>query len=606
MTLDIERGHTADLNVGHLTKRIGSVLKRAVRKLLPRPINPHGTGRAVFVGCARNSAVFIPDVLRNVERLAATYKEAAFIFVGNDSDDETDDLLREWTGQRNSAYSVFLPGLAKRHPLRTDRLAIARNEYLRRATSARFGNFDHLVVLDFDDVASAAIDVMAFARAKEELDASPGTTAVFANSLPVYYDVWALRHHTWSPDDCWLSGGSGESTADGTSEDAEVRVRARQIFISPDAEPIAVTSAFGGLGIYKLAKIRNAAYHGLYADGTERCEHVPFNETLAAKGQLYILPYLLLQAPREHLGRLDKPFAKAKTVQLAEGNQTVHILAPPGHPIEIFRRQHPLYDRRLAALSALVSDARPGTVLIDVGANIGDTAALCRLAGCSLEIIAVEPSDTYLAYLNRNRRIAPGIFANVHPVRAFIGPPGVKLQLVENNGTASVRSAATGAVGSETDHTPPTIGLTELTDRSVSLLKTDTDGFDAEILISNIDWLRNERPIIWSEADVSPAASSSGWATVLEEIQGSHRWVCIFDNFGFLVAHGDLAIKQSLIMDLIDYGRRHKGLDAVAVGLPKIYYLDIAFFPDEQIDLYQNFIRGLVEYSVLPEGSPDK
>ena len=584
-------------NMGSFAGLAAGYLKRAIRRLLPAPTNPHGFGRAVFVGCARNSAHFVPSVLQNLERLAATYREAAFIFIGNDSVDSTDDLLRDWAGQRNCAQFVSLPGLAARFPLRTARLAYARNEYLRRALSRRFNNFDHLVIIDFDDVASGVIDIPAFVRAKLELDSTHKTAAVFANSMPVYYDIWALRHEKWSPDDCWRHTKSLESPSAGSQIDAVERVRARQIFISPDAASIQVTSAFGGLGIYKLALVRNASYHGLNDDGTERCEHVPFNEAVATKGALYVLPYLLLQAPREHLGEKDMPFATAKAVRLSDGDNHLYMLAPADHPIELFRTQHPLYDRRLPLLSSLVSEAKPGSVMIDVGANIGDTAALCRLAGCKLEIIAVEPSDTYLGYLNLNRVNSPDLFKNVHPVRAFIGPPGAKLQLVEQNGTGSVRYEAVISTELIVEDIPPTIGFSQLSGRSVSLVKTDTDGFDAEILLSNIHWLREMRPIIWSEADVSPAANSSVWRTVLEELQESHRWACIFDNFGFLVAHGDLANKLGLITDLIEYGRQHKAFDSAIVGVPRIYYLDIAFFPVGEVDLYRRFVRELVEHS---------
>jgi hypothetical protein len=45
--------------------------------------------RAVFVGIARNCAVHLADVLRNIDSLSSSYDEAAFVFVVSDSTDDT-------------------------------------------------------------------------------------------------------------------------------------------------------------------------------------------------------------------------------------------------------------------------------------------------------------------------------------------------------------------------------------------------------------------------------------------------------------------------------------------------------------------------------------
>ena len=66
--------------------------------------------------------------------------------------------------------------------------------------------------------------------------------------------------------------------------------------------PIAVRSAFGGLGIYRQPAALAARYPGVDAMGRETSEHVAFNAAIAAAGgRLHIFPALQVHAPRQHL-----------------------------------------------------------------------------------------------------------------------------------------------------------------------------------------------------------------------------------------------------------------------------------------------------------------
>ena len=84
-------------------------------------------------------------------------------------------------------------------------------------------------------------------------------------------------------EDCWhpIWGRAAEETF----EAAKFReVFARQIEIPAALPPIAVRSAFGGLGIYRLSAALAARYCGLDDAGREVSEHVAFNEAIARSG----------------------------------------------------------------------------------------------------------------------------------------------------------------------------------------------------------------------------------------------------------------------------------------------------------------------------------
>jgi hypothetical protein len=257
--------------------------------------------RAVIVGCARDCEAFLPAVLQNITRIANLYSQVAFVFVENDSTDDTHQILQKWLSKRAHSYLVCLDGLLAQETKRTARLAIARNAYM-EMLDPHLAQFDHLIVLDFDSVNTNVISEESLAAAIKFLDSSSQSAAVFANQLP-YYDIWALRHDVWCPQDCWSEIENRPAYLP-KHRAVERYLTNRQLEIYPSATPVAVRSAFGGLAIYKLNFVRAARYVGVLPDGSEICEHVAFNrEAVQAGGVLYIFPKLLNQAPPELIYR---------------------------------------------------------------------------------------------------------------------------------------------------------------------------------------------------------------------------------------------------------------------------------------------------------------
>ena len=143
--------------------------------------------------------------------------------------------------------------------------------------------------------------------------APPDWGGIFANQRQAYYDIWALRHRKWCPEDCWQQVGRSQpvgrfrrffSPMRGVPgvEAVERYVGRRQVRIAPEHGPIEVDSAFGGFGVYRTSFLCNAWYSGRDAAGREVCDHVHFNSCVRrAGGKLYIIPALLNDAPAEHL-----------------------------------------------------------------------------------------------------------------------------------------------------------------------------------------------------------------------------------------------------------------------------------------------------------------
>lgn len=255
---------------------------------------------AVFVGAARNCARWLPAVLDNLSRLSQLYARSAFLFAVSDATDSTAALLRSWMAGR-AGKVIDLGDLAKRIGPRTERIAHVRNACLDEIRNSSWSGYDRLVTADMDDVLAVPVDAEAYARASAWLAAAADRAAVFASAAPRYYDIWALRHPTWCPHDCWhrIWGRPVRESF----EAAKFReVFTRQIVLPRPLPPIEVRSAFGGLGVYRMSYALNSAYVGLDGQGRETSEHVAFNETIGrAGGRLYVFPDLQVRAPQQHL-----------------------------------------------------------------------------------------------------------------------------------------------------------------------------------------------------------------------------------------------------------------------------------------------------------------
>jgi glycosyltransferase involved in cell wall biosynthesis len=265
--------------------------------------------KIIFAGAVQSAEKHLPAVLRNIENLTKLFSEAGYIFVENDSTDNTKKILQDWGSSKSNFHLINLDGL-KAVPIRTIRLEMVRNAYLETIRHyAELRDFDYLAVLDMDDVGGYLIDIQEASSAIEFLDASPTRAAVFANQRGTYGDMWALRHSSKCPGDIWEDVLDYVIKYKCSDEVAFAETFAKRFFsIEESLEPIKVDSAFGGFGIYKMEYVLNNPnpYLGSKTkivpldDGTpyyakwQICEHVHFHAGIKSQGgEMFIYPKLI-------------------------------------------------------------------------------------------------------------------------------------------------------------------------------------------------------------------------------------------------------------------------------------------------------------------------
>jgi hypothetical protein len=263
---------------------------------------------AIFCGVVRNGGSALKPSLDALDSVRETFARTKFIVVTNDNSDGTADVLSQWERLLSQNVTIHADGLLDAFPNRVDRICAARNIYMaevhRELTITRW---DYVIVADLDGP-NQELDAAWF---RELSDLQLDWDALFANQSGPYYDLFALRHRAWCPGDCWaevddllpsLIGRIPVLRGLQRRHLAGRLIAPRQHLIPAGHEPIAVASAFGGLGIYRARSIVGCWYGSRTRVGRPICEHVPFNRRVVRNGgRLYIMPGLLNSSPPEHL-----------------------------------------------------------------------------------------------------------------------------------------------------------------------------------------------------------------------------------------------------------------------------------------------------------------
>jgi FkbM family methyltransferase len=230
--------------------------------------------------------------------------------------------------------------------------------------------------------------------------------------------------------------------------------------------------------------------------------------------------------PSSSLGRARlKAAIEARRLLVRLGDPTVHyrlgdveLVLPLSHQLPFYRHAHPQYDAPLARIACEL-----GGPVVDVGANVGDTAAAIR-SRCDVPILCVEGEPQFFALLEQNA----ARLGEVELERSFVDAPA-RGRIERGAGTARIVAG---------DEALPTKSLERVLAEhprfaSPALLKLDTDGQDVAILEANLELLARLRPVLFFEYDPHLGAHPG----VFEQLQeAGYRTAEWFEHTGKLAA----------------------------------------------------------------------
>ncbi len=250
----------------------------------------------LVVGLARDCATKIENEIGVIASAIKDFREIHWLILESDSSDETIGTLDYLCGEFKNFRYITLGNLTPVKPKRTDRIAHCRNTYLKIARD-KYSFVDYVLVADLDGV-NNLLTLDAIKSCWSRLDWDVCT----ANQAGPYYDIWALRHDDWSPNDCWRANRFLSKYITNSDYVNYSTLFSKMIRIPQDAEWVPVKSAFGGLAIYKSAVFFDSGeYCGVDYEGNETCEHVSFNLSLYSKKyKIFINPSLINSGLNEH------------------------------------------------------------------------------------------------------------------------------------------------------------------------------------------------------------------------------------------------------------------------------------------------------------------
>lgn len=251
----------------------------------------------LVVGLVRNSEGQVKEDVRRLKSAIGRTKELHWLLIESDSSDSTVADLLELSLEIENFRFMSLGILGASMKPRTERLAHCRNTYLYEiCQNTLYQEVDYIIVSDFDGI-NTSISKSGIESCWERED----WDMCAANQNGPYYDIWALRHRDWSPNDCYAQFHFLNQYETDMNKNLRNTVHSRMITIPASSDWIDVDSAFGGLAIYKKHLFNLGEYRGLTETGEQICEHIDFHEKLILGGaRLFINPKLINADYTEH------------------------------------------------------------------------------------------------------------------------------------------------------------------------------------------------------------------------------------------------------------------------------------------------------------------
>jgi len=205
------------------------------------------------------------------------------------------------------------------------------------------------------------------------------------------------------------------------------------------------------------------------------------------------------------------------------------VTLPAGHRLPWFQRLFPDYDRYAAGLLSDLCKNSTSPLLIDVGANVGDTSLLALDAVHALSVVAVEGDPRFVSYLRKNTE---QVADRVEIVDKFVAVESLE-GFSYHGGQSTGGFVATDTAQPVTSlvSVPELLRLAEGHD--LVIWKSDTDGLDMTILDAEWSAVASTCDVIWFELD--PFLDTENGVRLphlAAQIEASDRVVIVFDNVG--------------------------------------------------------------------------
>lgn len=262
---------------------------------------------------------------------------------------------------------------------------------------------------------------------------------------------------------------------------------------------------------------------------------------------------------------------------------------PDDHKIADIHAVDHLYDRAFGEFYRAIAKRSPRGTFLDIGANVGDTAAAILSVCSDNPVLCVEGSPEFVPYLQANlRHLGP----RVSLINRYVRPPmvaDIAVRTVHDRGSAHLMSCE--APGASLDNSAfvtldDVLKQAHALGSEIALVKTDTDGFDGYIVSALVD--DSDCPLFF-ECDLHMGLPEveSPWPNVFERLDAAGYAIVIFDNHGLPVLTAQEGVAQ-VLTDLCGYVCLQRAVQPV-----RMHYIDVWAFPPSWHDTFIELRDGL-------------
>ncbi len=252
------------------------------------------------------------------------------------------------------------------------------------------------------------------------------------------------------------------------------------------------------------------------------------------------------------------------------------------HDLPRYVARYPFYDTVLPAFAKFLLSQRPTErkmVLVDVGANVGDTAKLVSAVTGSenVRLICIEADEAYLPLLRENTL---GLDVSIHNVIAAATTRQAEASIARS-------SSGTSSISQGTEQREA-VALDDLLGKSeIDIIKIDTDGYEAEVLRGLAKTFERCAPAIFIEFSPAHILDYGGVAPslVLSLLRAAgYEQGIVYDHLGYPM--GIATFTDAAIAHLVNYCQSKAG-----------FYVDILLTKDVGL-LSQFYDHDLRRYTL--------
>ena len=258
------------------------------------------------------------------------------------------------------------------------------------------------------------------------------------------------------------------------------------------------------------------------------------------------------------------------------------IEAPDKHILTEILKSQPYRDLCIGITAQYISAKYPKGTIIDIGANIGDTAAIIATYAQN-KLILVEGSDYFFDILVRNSS-------------QFPNETVLKKILISDGSTVSgfFRYCGGSAVFHERSVAKEQIQterLSNIADENTCFIKTDIDGYDFKILTDSLEWLSEVHPaILFENYILNNQDYNSANELFVRLMEIGYAYFIIWDDPGFYLL-------STTSIDILKDLNRYLYKVHQSNGLNKrINNYDVLCLHENDEDVYQNICEWYKTY----------